>query len=100
MSNAVLKDNFRGHGALVPLADDLNMIAAALNNATVITPKGYQGAPPRIYVSGGDSPSLVLDMGDAAIFNPARIDYVVHGDTLQQAIATLTAGVLKIEITV
>ena len=67
-----LKDTYKGSGSLEDFVENINGISSAINNATVTMPSGYAGKTPTLEVKSG---ALVLDMKDAQVFSPNKVNF-------------------------
>lgn len=90
----MFKDDFKGTGSMKRFVDESNSIFRAFNNPTTIMPSGYSGGAPRLYVKAGEGggTSLVLDMSEAAIFNPSDVRWIngTGSISVEAGICTIT----------
>ena len=105
-----LNTKFTGTGGMTKFVAESTKMFSAINNATIEMPFEYKGQTPTISISGGDSPALVIDMKDAAVFTENNVQWSLWDNSLGAFVAPesyfismdirIENGVLKIDLVV
>lgn len=76
-----MKSDFKGNGPMKDFVDASNRVFAALTNARVDVPPGFEGTAPEFKLNEGkDSASFELKMNDAVLLNRSKVYLRINGN--------------------